>query len=118
MASSAHLTGGHCISRTSTRGKTYQYDVSPNGSLSGKTLAADLGSDGMTLDNEGNLFLTGDGVAVFDGTGNQIERILVPDEQWTANVSFGGKDRGLLFITASRGFYAVRTRVRGAKAAK
>lgn len=97
--------------------KTYRYDIASDGSLSGKTLAANHGSDGMTLDTDGNLFLTGDGVAVFDRTGREIERIAVP-ERWTANVSFGGKDRRTLFITASRGLYAVRTRVTGANAAK
>jgi len=99
-------------------GKTYRYDMAPDGSLSGKALAANLGSDGMTLDTDGNLYLTGQGVAVFDQTGREIERIPVPSEQWTANVSFGGNDRRMLFITASRGLYAVRTRVRGANASK
>jgi gluconolactonase len=98
--------------------KTYRYDIAPDGGLAGKTLAAEHGSDGMTLDNEGNLYLTGDGVVVFDKAGRQIDQIQVPDEQWTANVSFGGKDRHTLFITASTGLYGVRMRVRGANAAK
>jgi len=98
--------------------KTYRYDIAPDGSLSGKALAANLGSDGMTLDTDGNLYLTGEGVAVFDRTGREIERIPVPGEQWTANVSFGGNDRRTLFITASHGLYAVRTRVKGANASK
>jgi gluconolactonase len=72
----------------------------------------------MTLDAEGNLYLTGNGVLVFDRTGRQIDHILVPDERWTANVSFCGKDRGTLFITASKGLYSVRTRVRGANLSK
>lgn len=98
--------------------KTYRYDIAPDGSLSGKALAANLGSDGMTLDTDGHLYLTGEGVIVFDPTGREIERIPVPGEQWTANVSFGGHDRRMLFITASRGLYAVRTRVSGANASK
>jgi gluconolactonase len=99
-------------------GRTYRYDIAPDGGLTGKTLAAEQGSDGMTLDDEGNLYLTGDGVVVFDGIGRQIDHIQVPDEQWTANVSFGSKDRQTLFITASTGLYAVRMRVTGANAAK
>jgi gluconolactonase len=99
-------------------GNTYRYDIAADGSLSGKTLAVDRGSDGMTLDNEGNLYMTGEGVMVFDRTGRQIDQIPVPDEKWTANVSFGGKDRRMLFITASRGLYGVQTRVTGANAAK
>jgi gluconolactonase len=98
--------------------KTFRYDIAPDGRLTGKTLAADHGSDGMTLDSEGNLYLTGDGVMVFDRAGRLIERIPIPDERWTANVSFGGKDGQMLFITASRGLYGVRMRVRGANAAK
>ena len=99
-------------------GKTYRYDIAPDGDLTHKTLVAEQGSDGMTLDNEGNLYLTGDGVVVFDKAGRQIEQIQVPDERWTANVSFGGKDRHTLFITASTGLYAIRMRVKGANAAK
>jgi gluconolactonase len=99
-------------------GKTFRYDIAPDGRLTGKTLAADHGSDGMTLDSEGNLYLTGEGVMVFDRAGRQIERIPIPNERWTANVSFGGKDGQMLFITASSGLYGVLTRVRGANAAK
>ena len=99
-------------------GKTYRYDIAADGRLTRKTLAAEQGSDGMTLDSEGNLYLTGKGVLVFDKTGRQIDQIPVPDEEWTANVSFCGKDRQTLFITASKGLYGVRLRVKGATTAK
>ena len=65
-------------------GSIYRYDIAPDGGLSGKTLAVTRGSDGMTLDNEGNLYLTGDGVMVFDNKGRQIDHIRLSDEQWTA----------------------------------
>jgi gluconolactonase len=72
-----------------------------------------MGSDGMTLDAEGNLYLTGkSGVTVFDKTGKQIETIDVP-EPWTANVCFGGKDHKTLFITATTGLYAMPMAVVG-----
>lgn len=99
-------------------GKTFRYDIASDGALTGKTLAANQGSDGMTLDNEGNVYLTGDGVLVFDREGRQVDRIPVPDERWTANVSFGGKGRRMLFITASSGLYGIQMRVTGANAAK
>jgi gluconolactonase len=99
-------------------GRTYRYEIAADGSLTGKSLAAARGSDGMTLDNEGNLYLTGDGVMVFDRAGRQIHHIRVPGEAWTGNVSFGGKDRHTLFITASTGLYGIRMRVMGANAAK
>jgi gluconolactonase len=98
-------------------GKTYRYDIQPDGSLANKTLICQLGSDGMTIDEEGNLYLTGRGVTVFDKTGKKIEQIDVP-EPWTGNVSFGGKDRRTLFITATKGLYAIRLRVRGANRSK
>jgi gluconolactonase len=97
--------------------KTYSYEIQPDGSLTNKTLRCALGSDGMTLDAEGNLYLTGKGVSVFDNEGKKIEQIDVP-EPWTANVSFGGQDHQTLFITASKGLYAIKLRVKGANAAK
>jgi gluconolactonase len=96
---------------------TWRYDVQDDGSLAGKTLLCEQGSDGMTLDDEGNVYLTGPGVLVFDKTGKQIEHIKVP-EPWTANVSFCGKDRQTLFITASKGLYSVRTRTRAGTSCK
>ena len=92
--------------------KTYAYEIRPDGTLANKRLFCELGSDGMTIDSEGNVYLTGNGVTVFDPSGKQIEHIAV-DAGWTANVSFGGKDRRTLFITASEGLYAIRMRVTG-----
>jgi gluconolactonase len=97
--------------------KTYQYDIQPDGALANKKLFCEMGSDGMTIDNEGNLYLSGRGVTVFDRTGKKIEQIPVA-ESWTANVCFGGKDRQTLFITASKGFYAIRMRVKGGNPGK
>ncbi len=92
--------------------KTYAYRIQPDGSLADKRLFCELGSDGMTIDNEGNVYLTGKGVTVFDPTGRQIEHIAV-DARWTANVCFGGKDGKTLFITASDGLFGLKMRVSG-----
>ncbi len=97
--------------------KTYAFDIETDGALANKRLHCEMGSDGMTLDTEGNLYVTGNGVLVFDKDGKQIEHIDVP-ESWTANVSFGGKDHQTLFITASKGLYSIRLRVKGANASK
>jgi gluconolactonase len=93
-------------------GKTYKYAIGENGSLSDRKLFVSQGSDGMTLDEEGNVYLTGDGVTVYDPRGERIAHIVVP-EPWTANLCFGSRDKRTLFITASRGLYAIRMRVRG-----
>lgn len=91
-------------------GETWRYDIQPDGSLSNKTFFCKLGSDGMTIDAEGNVYLTGRGVIVFDPSGKQIDHIEVP-ESWTANVCIGGPDKKTLFITASKNFYSIRLRV-------
>lgn len=97
--------------------KTYRYDIAGDGSLANKTLLCELGSDGITLDNAGNLYLTGKGVFVIAPDGKEIAHIDVP-EKWCANVSFGGRDHSTLFITATTGLYSIKTRVKGANAAK
>jgi gluconolactonase len=93
-------------------GKTYRYRIQPEGALAEKKLFCELGSDGMTIDNEGNVYLTGKGVTVFAPSGQQIAHIDVR-EPWTANVCFGGKSRHTLFITASKCLYAIEMRVHG-----
>jgi gluconolactonase len=94
--------------------KTYRYDIQADGALSNRSLFCEMGSDGMTIDEAGDVYLTGKGVAVFDSNGRKIDQIDVP-EPWTGNVTFGGKDRRLLFVTASQGIYGVRTRVAGVR---
>ena len=92
--------------------KTYKYDIGKNGKLNNRRLFIDLGSDGMTLDNRGNLYLTGrGGVSVINPEGKKIEHIEIPAS--TANVCFGGKNRDVLFITASKAVYTLKMNVRG-----
>jgi gluconolactonase len=97
--------------------QTWRYDILSDGSLTNKTLFCAKGSDGMTIDENGNLYLCGGGVTVFDKTGKQVDHIDVK-ENWTANVCFGGKDRKTLFITASTSLYSIRMNVKGANPAK
>ena len=87
--------------------KTYRYLINADGSVGSGELFADLGSDGMTVDKAGNVYLTGKGVTVFDPNGKLIRNIPVP-EDWTANVTFMGKNRDQLFITASKGIYKLK----------
>ena len=92
--------------------KTYVYNINVDGMLSGKKLFCSMGSDGMTIDNEGNIYLTGRGVTVFNAAGEKIEHINI-DAGWTANVCFGGRDRKTLFITAQESLFVLRMRVKG-----
>lgn len=93
--------------------KTYTYQIQADGSLSDKKLLIEMGSDGMTLDSKGNLYLTGKGVTVVNPAGEKIAHIDVP-ENWTANVCFGGKNRKILFITAMKSVYTLQMKVKGA----
>ena len=93
--------------------KIYRYKINPDGALTDKSLFTDMGSDGMTIDSKGNVYLAGKGVTVFNSRGEKIETITI-DAPWTANLCFGGKDRKTLFITASKSVYTVRMKVRGA----
>ena len=92
--------------------KTFVFTINRDGTLSNKKLFAPEGSDGMTLDNEGNVYLTTKAVAVYNSKGQKIETIQVPERP--ANVTFGGKDNQTLYITARTSLYSVRMRVKGA----
>lgn len=94
--------------------KTYVYTIQKDGTLTDKKLFAPLGSDGMTIDAEGNIYLTGKGVTVFNKDGEQIEHIPI-DAGWTANICFGGRDMKTLFITASEYLYSLNMRVSGVR---
>ena len=93
-------------------GKTYKYSIQPGGSLANKTLFVTMGSDGMTLDSQGNLYLTGNGVTIFNAKGNKIEHIPVP-AGWVGNICFGGSDKKTLFITASASIFTLQMQVKG-----
>ncbi len=93
-------------------GKTYSFAIQGDGTLSDRKLFTEMGSDGMTIDKKGNIYLTGKGVFIFDPSGKQVGHIPV-DEPWTANVCFGGKDRKTLFITASKSVYRMDMKVKG-----
>ena len=64
------------------------------------------GADGMKIDNDGNLWVTGsEGVAVFSPDGDLLDIINVPGS--TTNLGWGGTDRLILFITNFSGLYKV-----------
>lgn len=94
-------------------GKIWKYEVRPDGSLSGKTFFAPKGSDGMTIDERGNIYLTMGKVWVYSPDGELRQEIEVPESP--SNVCFGGKDRDILFITARSSVYTLKMNVRGVK---
>jgi gluconolactonase len=93
--------------------KTFKYTIEKDGTLSNKTPFADLGSDGMCLDNKGNVYLTGRGVTVYNKDGKRIAQIPVPSQQNVTNLCFAGKNRDIMFITTPKAVFTMQMRVKG-----
>jgi gluconolactonase len=93
--------------------KIYKYEIKPDGSLTNRQTFAEELVDGMTIDKQGNIYMAGKGVSVYNKEGKKIEQIDVPSN-WTANVCFGGKNKDVLFITASESVYILPMQVKGA----
>ncbi|MFI2743659.1 SMP-30/gluconolactonase/LRE family protein [Zhouia sp. PK063] len=91
--------------------KTYAYTIAPDGKLIDKRLFVSQGSDGMTMDHKGNIYLTGKGVTIYNKNGEKIEHIEV-NKDWTANVTFGGTHHHILFITASNSVYTIEMKTK------
>lgn len=87
--------------------QTYLYDINPDGSISNRQLVVASGSDGLTLDSAGNLYLTKPNqVSIFDASGKLLQEIPTPENP--TNVTFAGVDGQILFITARTAVYTVR----------
>ncbi len=91
--------------------KIWKYNIQPDGILANKTFFAPHGSDGMTIDNKGNVYLTMGKVWVYSPEGELIQEIDVPESP--SNVCFGGKKRNILFITARTSVYTLKMKVKG-----
>lgn len=91
--------------------KTWKYTIKKNGELSNKTFFATHGSDGMTIDNRGNVYLTSGKIWVYSSNGELIKEIETPEKP--ANICFGGKKRNILFITARTSVYTLKMKVNG-----
>ncbi len=72
------------------------------------------GSDGMTVDTSGRLYVTSyAGVQMFDPTGRMGGVIAKPHPGALANVVFGGPQRNLMYVTAGDRVYRRKTKVQG-----
>lgn len=91
--------------------KTYVFDMLENGDLHNRRLFVEMGSDGMTLDDQDNVYLTGDGVHIYDKNANLIDHIKI-DKGWTSNVAFAGEGFNTLFITALDAVYTLEMQTR------
>jgi len=91
--------------------KTYVFRINGDGTVWDRRLFAPEGDDGMTVDTDGNVYLTGAAVTVWDPNGMKIDTIECPETP--ANVIFYGPEKRDLFITARTSVYTIRLRSRG-----
>ena len=98
----------------------YSWNVAVDGSVSGKSVFAELrpvegtlaGSDGMAVDINGNIYVaTEKGVQVFSTEGGAIAIIELPEK--TSNCDFGGPDFKTLYITARKNLYSIELNYEG-----
>ena len=93
------------------------FDVQPDGTIAnGRVFGEEEGDtgkpDGMKVDVQGNVYLTGpDGIWVFALDGTHLGIILVPER--AANLAWGGDDWKSLFVTASASVYRVECKMAG-----
>lgn len=94
-------------------GKTYRYTIGEGGALLDKTPLCDVGGDGMTMDAQGNVYIASTDIMIFDPSGAQIGIIDIPERP--TNITFGGPERDILFITARTAVYTLKMAVTGAQ---
>ena len=95
------------------------YDAAPDGTLSnGRIFGEEPGQkhdgvpDGIKLDKNGNLFVTGPkGIWVWDAKGNHLGTIVMPEQP--ANLAWGDPNYSTLYITATTSVYRLETKTQG-----
>ncbi|MCG8699332.1 MAG: SMP-30/gluconolactonase/LRE family protein [Bacteroidales bacterium] len=94
-------------------GKVYKYHINKDGSLSKKTEFAEGKCDGMTMDENGNVYLTTTHVEIYSPGGSKIQTIEMPRRP--TNATFGGKNQSTLFITTPKAVYTIEMNIKGVK---
>ena len=80
------------------------FDVTGDGKLGNRRKFADVGSDGMTMDQAGNVYVTfGGEVIAFSPDGKELDRVKPPEGP--ANCLLVGTT---MYVTARKGFYAIK----------
>jgi gluconolactonase len=115
--------GKHLYVIPSQQSEMLVYDVTGPGQLTnGRTLCRvtqpagkdGTGGDGMTVDVEGNLYITTNlGVEIFSPQGEKLGLVQFPEQP--ANVTFGGPKRTTMYVTARTGLYRVEMPIAGLK---
>lgn len=111
--------------------RIWAFDIQSDGRLEHQRLVFDFapgrGGDGMRLDVEGNLWVAAGistprgtaettdnppGVYVITPAGKLLGRIPIPEDLIT-NLTFGGPDKKMLYVTAGKSLYKIKVNVSG-----
>ena len=96
----------------SSGNEIWKFSVAADGSVSGRSKFAEVGgSDGMTVDCAGNLYVASGTIEVFAPDGSKLGDISTAEGP--SNAAFGGPDRKTLYITAQTGLYSIALAVPG-----
>ena len=109
--------------------RTMRYDIRPDGGVANGRVFVEHGSDGMKVDERGNLYTTSGGtpgiVQVTSPAGVPLGRFHLPQPAaeprsrvCATNVAFGGDDNRSLYITACTHLFRIRLRVPGIRPAQ
>lgn len=102
--------GAHLYVASTELNKVFRYDIDKEGGLVNRVEFVDQGSDGMAMDEFGNIYLTWAGrISVYNSAGELIETIELPESP--ANVAFGGENGRTLYMTARTGLYSLEMNV-------
>lgn len=98
-------------------GKILRYEIRPDDTIANGRIVIESGSDGMKVDEKGNLYLTADGgVLIVSAEGKRLG--VIPAKvlgNRTTNVAFGDRDRMTLYITVRTHVYRIRLKVAGSR---
>jgi gluconolactonase len=97
-------------------GKIYRYDINPDDTLTNERLFIDSSTDGMKVDEAGNVYTTtGGNVNIFGPDGNKLGAIQLPKVLGVSatNVAFGDPDNKALYITARTHVFKIRLQTPG-----
>jgi len=111
--------GRHFYVDDSEKRNIRAYDVAADGTLTnGRLFGEEPGGkgdgvpDGMRVDKNGNLFVTGPkGIWVWDVKGNHLGTIVMPEQP--ANLNWGDQDYRTLYITATTSVYRLEMKTQG-----
>ena len=94
-------------------GGTWVFDINADGTLTNMKKFNDMGGDGMSMDEKGNVYISnGLGITAFDSTGVKV--LGIPIKGGATNNVFGGQDNKTLFITGPADkFTSIKMNVQG-----